>query len=80
MKVLSSHGETILGFILEPNGKYLGQMTIYFSMIWTLLKYHFKRGRTKILITPYLSEKNKFLVSFIFYRYIKTDKNKVVKY
>lgn len=80
MKVLSSHGETILGFILEPNGKYLGQMTIYFSMIWTLLKYHFKRGRTKILITPYASDKNKFLVSFIFYRYIKTDKNKVVKY
>lgn len=79
MKVLNNYGFRIISLKIKgDDNQTLGQFPITFSMIWKLFKYHFKRGETKVMVTPVTD--NEFIVDFNFYRYIKTKKNKTIQY
>lgn len=78
MKVLNNYGLRIISFKLKGDKENIGQFPVTFSMIWKLFKYHFKRGQTKVMVSPVADDE--FIVDFIFYRYIKTKKNKTIQY
>jgi hypothetical protein len=57
----------ILSFTLKDSNGFLGTFVFDKSMIFTLLKYSLKRGKIKIMVTPYC-EGDMRSVDFIYYK------------